>query len=136
MLMAVVLAAVVLAAPMIRIVFMVMTAEVAPRIQCSRNKSFYDLIDVSGSPADNFDADLVQSHLRTAADPAADQHFDSECVKDSRQRAMTVFAGRDNAGTKQFIALGLIDGEFRGVPEVLEHFSVFTCDCDDHFFSS
>ena len=103
MLMAVVLAAAVITAPMIRIVFMVMTAEVAPRIQSSRNKSFYDLIDVSGSSADDFDADLIQRHLRTAADPAADQHFDSECVKDSGQCAMTVFAGRDHAGTKQFM---------------------------------
>ena len=101
--MAVVLAAAVITAPMIRIVFMVMAAEVAPRIQGSRNKSFYDLIDISGSASDNFDADLVQSHLGTAADPAADQHFDSECVKDSGQCAMTVFAGRDHAGTKQFM---------------------------------
>ncbi len=136
MLMAVVLAAAVITAPMIRIVFMVMTAEVAASIQSSRNKSLYEVIDVSGSAADDFDADLVQSHLRTAADPAADQHFDSERVEDSGQCAMTVFSGRDHAGTKQFIALGLIDGEFRGVPEVLEDFSVFTCDCDDHFFSS
>ena len=77
MLMAVVLAAAVIPAPMIRIVFVVMAAEVAASIQSSGNESFYDLIDVSGSAADDFDADLVQSHLRTAADPAADQHFDS-----------------------------------------------------------
>ena len=136
MLMAVVFAAAVITAPMIRIVFMVMTAEVAASIQSPGNESFYDLIDVSGSAADDFDADLIQSHLRTAADPAADQHFDSECVKDSGQCAMTVFAGRDHAGTKQFIALGLIDGEFRGVPEVLEHFSIFAGDGNNHFSSS
>ena len=112
MLMAFVLAAAVIPAPMIRIVFVVMAAEVAASIQGSGNESFYDLIDVSGSASDNFDANLVQRHLRTAADSAADQHFDSECVKDSGQCAMTVFAGRDHARTKQFIALGLINGDW------------------------
>lgn len=124
------------AAPMICVMLMVAAAEVVPSLQRSRNESFYCLTDVAGGAADDLDADFIQCHLRTASNASANQNVNAEGIQYPRQRAVPVLPRGNDAGAEQFSVLRLINGKFRGVSEVLEHFAVFTGDSDDHFRSS
>ena len=90
------------------------------------------IFDRSLGSADDLDAVLRQSVDRAAADASADQHVDLFAGKQSGKRAMSGISARNDGGRDDLPALAIVDGELRGMSEMLKDESIFTGNGDFH----
>ena len=79
-----------------------------------------------------FDSRIGQRHPGAHADAAADQSVHFGRVQETGQRAVAAAVGVDDLFSHDGSILGIVQLELRGMPEMLEHFSVFVSDCDSH----
>ena len=90
------------------------------------------IFDRPFGPTDDLDAVLGQGVDRAAANAAADQHVDPFAGKQSGKSAMSGISARNDTGRDDLSAFAIIDGELRGVSEMLKDESVFTGHGDFH----
>lgn len=129
------LAAAVFAAGMIAVaVGMVMMVAVHVRIkgERSRQQSCYGFVCRTLHAAVQRDAGLGQSHLRTAADAAADQRIDALSLQKSSQCAVAAAHRIDDFRIDDCTVFYFVNLKLFRVAEMLENLALFICNCNFH----
>lgn len=129
------LAAAVFAAGMVAVaVCMVMMVAVHVRIKGKRScqQSRYGFVCRTLHAAVQGDAGLSQSHLRAAADTAADQRIDALSLQKSGQRAVAAAHRVDDFCTDDCTVFYFVNLKLFRVAEMLENLALFICNCNFH----
>ena len=129
------LAAAVFAAGMIAVaVCMVMMVAVHVGIKGKRScqQGRYGFVCRTLHAAVQGDAGLSQSHLRAAADTAADQRIDALSLQKSGQRAMAAAHRVDDFCTDDCTVFYFVNLKLFRVAEMLENLALFICNCNFH----
>ena len=129
------LAAAVFAAGMIAVaVCMVMMVAVHVGIKGKRScqQGCYGFVCRPLHAAVQGDAGLSQSHLRAAADAAADQRIDALSLQKSGQRAVATAHRVDDFCTDDCTVFYFVNLKLFRVAEMLENLALFICNCNFH----
>lgn len=78
------------------------------------------------------DAGLSQSHLRAAADAAADQRIDALSLQKSGQRAVAAAHRVDDFCTDDCTVFYFVNLKLFRMAEMLENLALFICNCNFH----
>jgi hypothetical protein len=90
------------------------------------------VVGVSGAACENPYPGLVERLTRAAADAAANERFNAEIFKESRQRAVAAAKRCDGFLAQNALAVGFVNAELLRVAEMLKNLSVFKGNCDVH----
>ena len=101
-------------------------------IQTSTDKGFYCFVCITAYAAIQLDASLCQSHLRTAADAAANKDICIQRRKESGQGTVSAAVGVKNFCVYDFAVLYLVKLKLCGMTEVLKDLTVFIGYCNFH----
>lgn len=129
------LAAAVFAAGMIAVaVGMVMMVAVHVRIkgERSRQQSCYGFVCRTLYAAVQGDAGLSQSHLRAAADAAADQRMDTLSLQKSGQRTVAAAHRIDDFRADDCAVFYFVNLELFRMAEMLKNLALFISNCNFH----
>ena len=100
--------------------------------QRSGEKGRRGLVGFSGDTGVEADPRLGQGSPGSGANAAADQVGDAPLPKESCQGAVAAALCSHHLGGGDGLVLHPVELKGPGVPEMLEHLSVFIGDCDDH----
>ena len=129
------LAAAVFAAGMVAVaVCMVMMVAVHVGIKGKRScqQGRYGFVCRTLYAAVQGDAGLSQSHLRAAADAAADQRIDALSLQKSGQRAVAAAHRVDDFCTDDCTVFYFVNLKLFRMAEMLENLALFICNCNFH----
>ena len=131
---AAVTAAAVIAAGMLLtvVVIVVIAADIGVKVQSAGQEQGYCLISIPADTAVKLDAGLVQRHLGTAADTAADQNIGMTTAQQICQCAMTAAHGINDLGGNDLAVFRIIDLELGTVAKMLENITAFVSNCNSH----
>ena len=103
-------------------------AEIVRKIRLDR------CIARTADTAEKLNACICESHLSTAADPAADQYRYVLLCEKSRKRAVTATVRIHDRCGNDLAVLYCVDLKLLGVSEMLKDLSVFVSNCNFHIF--
>ena len=89
-------------------------------------------ICIAGSAAEQLNARLCQSRLRTGTNAAAEDDIHTVLYKEAHQCAVALTIGGDHLTAQDLIVFRIVNFELCGVAEVLEHLTIFVRNCDFH----
>ena len=112
---------------------MVMITGCGIRIGQRTSQQFgHPLVRIAGTARIQLDAGLSQSHLRSAANAAADQTVHAVDLQKTRQGAVAAAIGIYNPGGHNCTVFHFVKLELLCVAKVAEYVPVFIGDCDFH----
>lgn len=129
------LAAAVFAAGMIAVavgMVMMVAVHVGIKGESPRQQGRYGFVCRTLHAAVQSDAGLGQSHLRTAADAAADQRIDALSLQKSSQRAVAAAHRIDDFRIDDCTVFYFVNLKLFRVAEMLENLALFICNCNFH----
>ena len=129
------LAAAVFAAGMVAVavcMVMMVAVHVGIKGESPRQQGRYGFVCRTLHAAVQSDAGLGQSHLRTAADAAADQRIDALSLQKSSQRAVAAAHRVDDFCTDDCAVFYFVNLKLFRVAEMLENLALFICNCNFH----
>ena len=129
------LAAAVFAAGMVAMtvcMVMMVAVHVGIKGESPRQQGCYGFVCRTLHAAVQGDAGLSQSHLRAAADTAADQRIDALSLQKSGQRAMAAVHRVDDFCTDDCTVFYFVNLKLFRVAEMLENLALFICNCNFH----
>ena len=118
------------------VIAMMVALNVGVKIKHALKECFDRTVAAARYAAVKTDARLGKSHLRTAADTAADQHLYPHIRKEACKSSMPLAQSVNNAGGKDFAILYLVYLKLLGVTEVLKYIFSFIRYRDFHFHIS
>ena len=107
-------------------------ADVGIVVQVAGQECFHSVIGIAGNTAVELDAGLRQSHLRAAADAAADQNVNTAVEQEICQSAVTAAVGIHDLGGDDSTVFNIVNLELLGVAEMLENQLVCVSNCNFH----
>lgn len=129
------LAAAVFAAGMVAVavcMVMMVAVHVGIKGESPRQQGRYGFVCRTLHAAVQSDAGLGQSHLRTAADAAADQRIDALSLQKSSQRAVAAAHRIDDFRIDDCTVFYFVNLKLFRVAEMLENLALFICNCNFH----
>ena len=114
------------------VVIVVIAADIGIEVQRTGQEQGNCLIGISPDTAVKLDAGLVQRHLGTAADTAADQNIGMKTAQQICQCAMTAAHGINDLGGNDLAVFHIIDLELGTVAKMLENITAFVSNCNSH----
>ena len=114
------------------VVIVVIAADIGIEVQRTGQEQGNCLIGISPDTAVKLDAGLVQRHLGTAADTAADQNIGMKTAQQICQCAMTAAHGINDLGGNDLAVFRIIDLELGTVAKMLENITAFVSNCNSH----
>lgn len=114
------------------VVIVVIAADIGIEVQRTGQEQGNCLIGISSDTAVKLDAGLVQRHLGTAADTAADQNIGMKTAQQICQCAMTAAHGINDLGGNDLAVFRIIDLELGTVAKMLENITAFVSNCNSH----
>ena len=95
--------------------------------QISRQQCFHRIVRVTADTAKQTDARICQSHLRTAADTAADQHVHALGLQKTCQGAMTAAGRFHDPGGDDRIIRNFVYFKSLCMAEMLKNLAIGIC---------
>ena len=89
-------------------------------------------ICIAGNAAKHLNSSLHQGNLCTDANTAAEDDIRIMLNQKTDQCAMTLTIGGNHLTAQDLAVFRIVDFELCGVPEVLEHPTIFVRNCDFH----
>ena len=129
------LAAAVFAAGMVAVavcMVMMVAVHVGIKGESPRQQGCYGFVCRTLYAAVQGDAGLSQSHLRSAADAAADQRIDALSLQKSSQRAVAAAHRVDDFRADDCAVFYFVNLKLFRVAEMLENLALFICNCNFH----
>ena len=111
---------------MVRAVDIRVKDELTGQIVCNNS------ICIAGNAAEQLNARLCQSRLRTGTNAAAEDGIRTVLYKEAHQCTVALTIGRDHLTAQDLTVFCIVDFELCGVAEVLEHLTIFVRNCDFH----
>lgn len=130
-LIALVVAAAMFAAVML-LAMMLVTRRICDLPQVSGSKSFGRLIGASADSGIELDSSLIQSHLRSPSDAAADKNISLSLLQEACQGSVSLTVCICDLFFYNCAVLNIIQLELLRMTEMLEHLSVLISHCDSH----
>ena len=111
---------------------MMMAHEIQIHRQFAGQPVFHHCADCSGHAADNQYARLFQGIDSASANAAANQDGHFFLCQQSRQRAMSAVSTGFHVFRENLAVFHVKNSEFRRMPEMLKHHTIFTRYCNFH----
>ena len=89
-------------------------------------------ICIAGNAAEHLNSSLHQGNLCTGANTAAEDDIRIMLNQKTDQCAMALTIGGNHLTAQDLTVFRIVDFELCGVPEVLEHLTIFVRNCDFH----
>ena len=100
--------------------------ELTSQIVCNNS------ICIAGNAAEQLNARLCQSRLRTGTNAAAEDGIRTVLYKEAHQCTVALTIGGDHLTAQDLTVFCMVDLELCGVAEMLEHLTIFVRNCDFH----
>lgn len=111
---------------MVRAVDIRIKDELTGQIVCNNS------ICIAGNAAEHLNSSLHQGNLCTGANAAAEDDIRTMLNQKTDQCAMALTIGGNHLTAQDLTVFRIVDFELCGVPEVLEHLTIFVRNCDFH----
>ena len=100
--------------------------ELTSQIVCNNS------ICIARNSAEQLNARLCQSRLRTSTNAAAEDNIRAVPFKEAHQCAVALTIGGDHLTAQDLTVFCIVDFELCGVAKVLKHLTIFVRNCDFH----